>query len=73
MKISKGNSKGGAIIVVAGPIADDDMTMLFRQYQNRWISLQTLLNVMTFRETTNQYSFHTEKAISLLRKVGVLQ
>ena len=59
--------------IVAGPIADDDMTLLFRQYQNGLISLQVLLNGMTFRETTSQYSFHTEKAVGLLRKVGVLQ
>lgn len=59
--------------MVTGPIADDDMTMLFRQYQNNLISLQTLLNGMEFRETTSQISFHTEKAVRLLRKVGVLQ
>lgn len=59
--------------VVAGPIADDDMTVLFRQYQNNFISLQALLNGMIFRETTSQYSFHTEKAVHLLKKVGVLQ
>lgn len=49
------------------------MTMLFRQYQNNLISLQSLLNGMTFQERTSQYSFHTEKAIRLLKKVGVLQ
>lgn len=59
--------------IVSGPIADDDMTMLFRQYQSGLISLQALLDGMTFRDTTSQYSFHTEKAVSLLRKVGVLQ
>lgn len=59
--------------IVFGPIADDDMTMLFRQYQNNLISLQTLINGMTFREITSQYSFHTERAVALLRKVGVLQ
>lgn len=58
--------------IVIGPIADDDMTVLFRQYQNSLISLEVLINGMTFRETTNQYSFHTERAIKLLRKVGVL-
>lgn len=57
---------------MTGPIADDDMTVLFRQFQNNLISLQTLLNGMTFRETTSQFSFHTEKAVCLLRKVGVL-
>lgn len=59
--------------IVTGPIADDDMTMLFRQYQNNLISLQSLLNGMTFQERTSQYSFHTEKAVRLLKKVGVLQ
>ncbi len=58
--------------VVCGPIADDDMTVLFRQYQNHMISLETLVSGMTFREMTSQYSFHTEKAVGLLRKVGVL-
>jgi len=59
--------------IVTGPIADDDMTVLFRQYQNRMISFESLLKGMTFRETTSQCSFHTEKAVQLLRKVGVLQ
>ena len=58
--------------IVAGPIADDDMTVLFRQYQNSLISLQALFEGMTFRETTSQYSFHTEKALKLLKKAGVL-
>ena len=59
--------------IVVGPIADDDMAILFRQYQNNLISLQALLNGMTYQKTTSQYSFHTEKAVSLLKKVGVLQ
>lgn len=58
--------------IVHGPIADDDMAVLFRQYQNNLLSLNALMDGMTFRETTNQCSFHTEKAVSLLRKVGVL-
>lgn len=58
--------------IVSGPIADDDMTVLFRQYQSGLISLEALINGMTFRETTNQYSFHTERAVGLLKKAGVL-
>lgn len=58
--------------IVSGPIADDDMAVLFRQYQSSLISLETLINGMTFREITNQCSFHTERAVRLLRKVGVL-
>lgn len=58
--------------IVIGPIADDDMAVLFRQYQNGLITLDALVNGMTFRETTNQCSFHTERAIKLLKKVGIL-
>lgn len=58
--------------IVSGPIANDDMAVLFRQYQNGLISLDALTNGMTFQEATNQYSFHTEKSIKLLEKVGVL-
>lgn len=57
--------------IVIGPVADDDMAMLFRQYQNELITFENLMSGMTFRKTTNQYSFHTERAIALLRKVGV--
>lgn len=57
--------------VVSGPIADDDMTVLFRQYQNNMISMDTLINGMTYKETTSQYSFHTERAVEFLKKVGV--
>ena len=57
--------------IVIGPIADDDMALLFRQYENGMITFENVLSGMIYKETTNQYSFHTQKAISLLRKVGV--
>ena len=57
--------------IVIGPIANDDMNTLFRQYENGIISFKSLVDGMIYRETTNQYSFHTEKAIALLRKVGI--
>ena len=56
--------------IVIGPIADDDMAILFRQYQSELISFDMLVRGMTFRDITNQYSFHTERAIALLKKVG---
>ena len=55
--------------IVTGPIADDDMALLFRQYENGMITFDMMLNGMIYKKTTNQYSFHTEKAISLLKKV----
>lgn len=56
--------------VVKGPIADDNMVMLFRQYQNGMIDSDMLVKGMTYKEITSQYSFHSEKAIRLLEKAG---
>lgn len=56
--------------IVIGPIADDDMAMLFRQYQNAWINFDVLLQGLTFKSSTNQYSFHTLKSLEYLEKVG---
>lgn len=55
--------------IVIGPIADDDMALLFRQYENGMISFENMLNGMIYKKTTNQYSFHTERAIGLLKKI----
>ena len=49
----------------------DNMAMLFRQYQNEIIDFDTLIKGMTYKELSNQYSFHTPRAVSFLRKVGV--
>ena len=56
--------------IVIGPIADDDMALLFRQYENGVISFESMVSGMIYKKTTNQYSFHTQKAIHLLRKVS---
>ena len=56
--------------IVIGPITDDDMALLFRQYENGVITFENMLSGMIYKKTTNQYSFHTQKAISLLRKVS---
>ena len=57
--------------IVFGPIANDDLALLFRQFAGGLISVETLVNEMKYKKLTNQYSFHTERAISLLEKVGV--
>jgi len=54
--------------IVIGPVADDNMALLFRQYENQTIDFDTLLKGMIYKKTSSQYSFHTERAISLLRK-----
>lgn len=55
--------------IVIGPVADDNMALLFRQYENEIIDFETLLKGMIYKKTSSQYSFHTEKSIRLLRKV----
>lgn len=56
--------------IVIGPVADDNMALLFRQYENEIIDFATLLKGMIYKKTSSQYSFHTEEGIKLLRKVG---
>ena len=55
--------------IVIGPVADDNMALLFRQYENEIIDFETLLRGMIYKKTSSQYSFHTEKSLKLLRKV----
>lgn len=54
--------------IVIGPVADNNMALLFRQYENEIIDFNTLLKGMTYKKTSSQYSFHTEESIMLLRK-----
>lgn len=57
--------------IVIGPVADDNMALLFRQYENEIIDFETLLKGMIYKQTSSQYSFHTERGIQLLRKVNI--
>ena len=56
--------------IVIGPVADDNMAMLFRQYEEEVIDFDTLLKGLIYKKTSSQYSFHTPAAISLLRKIS---
>ena len=58
--------------IVIGPVANDDMALLFRQYAQQLITLDILAKGIEYRNLTNQYSFHTEKAIANLEYTGVL-
>lgn len=57
--------------IVIGPIANDDMAVLFRQYENGVLSFDNMIGGMVYKETTNQYSFHTDRAVALLKKVSL--
>lgn len=54
---------------VVGPVANDDLALLFRQFERNMISVETLVHEMQFKVLTIQHSFHTEKAIGLLKFV----
>lgn len=56
--------------VVVGPVADDDIAFLFRTFTSGLIDADTLVQGMRYRKLNDQYSFHTDRAISCLTKVG---
>lgn len=58
--------------LVIGPIADDDLALLFRQFSKGFIDVDTLVRAMKYKDLTNQYSFHTEKSLMYLKKVGAI-
>lgn len=59
--------------IVIGAIANDDMAVLFRQFENEMITFEMLVSGMTYKELTDQYSFHTQKACQLLKKAGEIR
>ena len=58
--------------VVAGPVADDTVGLLIRQFSRGTIDAEHLKKEFDFGKLTNQYTFHTEKALKYLKKVGVM-
>ncbi len=57
--------------LVVGPVANDTVGLLIRQFSRGTIDAEYLRKEFDFGTLTNQYTFHTEKAISYLKKVGV--
>ena len=55
--------------VVVGPVANDDLALLFRQFERNLITVESLVREMQFKRLTIQYSFHTSKALSFLKPV----
>lgn len=58
--------------LVIGPVANDDLALLFRQFSGGLIDEETLLKNMEFKKLTDQYSFHTKASVKYLTKVGVV-
>ena len=57
--------------VVVGPIANDDLALLFRQFSRGLLTVEMLMREMQYKELTVQYSFHTRQAVSLLKLIEV--
>ena len=55
--------------IVSGPVANDDIALLFRSFTNKLIDLAALTNGMMYRKLNDQYSFHTNRVTALLTKV----
>lgn len=55
--------------IVVGPVADDGVVYQLNLYLQRIISLDTLVEALTYRKLNSQYCFLTEKAINKLKRV----
>jgi hypothetical protein len=53
--------------IVAGPIADDRMRRQFDRYEMREISMEQLLEKITYREPTHQIMLGTPAAVALIQ------
>ena len=52
--------------MVTGAIANDDLAFLFRTFSRGLIDIDALIKGLEYKQLTNQYSFHTEKAVCYL-------
>lgn len=57
--------------VVAGPVANDTVGLLIRQFSRGTIDVEYMKREFDFGSYTNQYTFHTERALKYLKKAGV--
>lgn len=61
----------GKYEIVFGPVANDTLTTLITQYRRGFIDVAILLKEMQYSAPSNQYSFHSQRAVELLEKAGV--
>ena len=54
--------------IVIGPVADDTIATLFRNFNDGIIDLPTLVNGLKYKKVSSQYFFATAKAIKYLKK-----
>ncbi|MDR2719413.1 MAG: DUF3990 domain-containing protein [Nitrososphaerota archaeon] len=65
-KLYNGDNKYDLVI---GAVANDDLVETFNLFQRGFINVEELIKQITYKNLTNQYSFHSEKAITYLRAI----
>ena len=55
--------------IVIGPVADDTIATLFRNFDDGIIDLQMLVNGLKYKKVSSQYLFHSAKAIKYLHRL----
>ena len=60
----------GQYDIVMGPVANDDLALLFRTFSRGLIDIEALVKGMRYKKLNNQYSFHSQKALFLLERLG---
>ncbi|MDR2720007.1 MAG: DUF3990 domain-containing protein [Nitrososphaerota archaeon] len=55
--------------IVIGAVANDDLVGTFDLFRDGFMSMDDVVRQITFKNLTNQYSFHSEKAIAYLKAV----
>ena len=55
--------------IVIGPVADDDIATLIRNFEDKIIDLPTLVNNLKYKKISSQYFFHSQKSLSYLKSL----
>lgn len=55
--------------IVTGPVANDDLALLFRTFTNGLIDMDALVKGMQYKRLSQQISFHTDKALRYLKPI----
>ena len=55
--------------IVVGPVADDTIATLFRNFDDGIIDLQMLVNGLKYKKVSSQYLCHSAEAIKYLHKI----
>lgn len=55
--------------IVVGPVADDTIATLFRNFDDGIIDLPMLVNGLRYKKTSSQYFFHSADALKYLKRI----